>query len=301
MNELDEIFPPALKRFRYWPLSRDQVMLLLVTINLLFLSLDTYIAHHESGTLVSRELIPIVFGIVGGAMLLFAGLIVGRNRPVATFIATLTLLASIVVGLMGAYFHVMRAALPAAPAGQRLTVDLLIWAPPVLGPLAFVVAAILGISAAWIEKPTGSGTLVLTKRRRIHLPFSKTRAYFFTVGMGMLAALVSSVLDHARTGFESPWVWYVTAVGTFAAVAAVAMGSVEKPSRVDVVVYITAMVILIVSGPIGTMIHVQANLVGESTFVLERFLRGAPFLAPLLYTNMGLLGLVVLLDPEESG
>jgi len=32
----------------------------------------------------------------------------------------------------------------------------------------------------------------------ISLPYSKTRAFIFTVGMGTLAALVSSVLDHAR-------------------------------------------------------------------------------------------------------
>ena len=64
-------------------------------------------------------------------------------------------------------------------------------------------------------------------------------------------------------------------------------------------VYIAAMVLLILSGPLGTLVHVQANLVGGSTFILERFLRGAPFLAPLLYTNMGLLGLVALLDPGE--
>ncbi|MCH8960059.1 MAG: hypothetical protein IH820_01695 [Bacteroidetes bacterium] len=127
----------------------------------------------------------------------------------------------------------------------------------------------------------------------------KTRAYFFTVGMGMLAALVSSVLDHARTGFESLWVWYVTAVGTFALVACVTMGALDKPTRVDLMVYIAAMVLLILIGPLGTLVHVQANLVGGSTFILERFLRGAPFLAPLLYTNMGLLGLVALLDPGE--
>ena len=206
MTELEATFPPALARFRRWPLSRDQVMLLMVTINLVFLSLDTYIAHHESGTLVAREWIPITFGLIAGGMLLVAGLIVSRHRPLATLMATLALLASIAVGVLGTYFHLMRAALPAAPVGERLTVDLLIWAPPVLGPLAFAIVGVLGLSAAWIERPTDSGTLVLSRRRRLHLPFSKTRAYFFTVGMGMLAALVSSVLDHARTGFESPWV-----------------------------------------------------------------------------------------------
>ena len=59
------------------------------------------------------------------------------------------------------------------------------------------------------------------------------------------------------------------------------------------------MVLLIVIGPIGSALHVRANLVGESTVVVERFLRGAPFLAPLLFSNMGLLGLIALLDPTE--
>jgi len=32
----------------------------------------------------------------------------------------------------------------------------------------------------------------------------------------------------------------------------------------------------------------------------ERFLRGAPFLAPMLFANMGTLGLIALLDPRED-
>jgi hypothetical protein len=34
--------------------------------------------------------------------------------------------------------------------------------------------------------------------------------------------------------------------------------------------------------------------------VQERFVRGAPFLAPMLYANMGAIGLLALLDPQES-
>jgi hypothetical protein len=33
--------------------------------------------------------------------------------------------------------------------------------------------------------------------------------------------------------------------------------------------------------------------------VVERFMRGAPDLAPLLFANVGLLGLLVLLDPAD--
>lgn len=203
-------------------------------------------------------------------------------------------------GISRCLFSSPRAALPFAPAGERLTLDLLIWAPPVLGPMAFAMVGILGISAAWIEDPPGSGTLILFGSQRLHLPYSKTRAYFFIVGMGMVAALVSSVLDHARTGYLSGWVWLATAIGIFGMVTPVVMGATSQPTRLDLYTYITAMLLLVVAGPIGAWFHIQSNLIAGNTVVIERFLRGAPFLAPLLYTNMGILGLLVLLETSET-
>jgi hypothetical protein len=288
------------ERARRLPLSRDQLMLLMAAINEIFLGIDTFVAHNESGTLVTREWIPIIFGFVAGFLLLVAGAIAFRNRFLASVIATATLLASIGVGVLGAYFHLARAAQPFAPAGQQLTLDLLIWAPPVLGPMAFAMVGILGISAAWIEDPPGSGTLILFGSQRLHLPYSKTHAYFFIVGMGMVAALVSSVLDHARTGYLGGWVWLATAIGIFGMVTAVAMGAISQPTRLDLYTYITAMLLLVLAGSIGAWFHVQSNLIAGNTVVIERFLRGAPFLAPLLYTNMGILGLLVLLETSEN-
>lgn len=299
MAQLTTQFPHLSGWWRRFPLSRDQMMLLMAAINEIFLSIDTYLAHQESGTIVLREWIPILFGAVAGLLLLAAGLVASRYRALASLLATVTLLASMGVGVVGAYFHLARAANPFAPVGERFTLDLLVWAPPVLGPLAFAMVGILGISAAWIEAPAGSGTLVLWGERRLHLPYSKTRAYFFIVGMGMVAALVSSVLDHARTGFLEGGVWFATAVGIFGMVSAVVMGALERPSRLDLLTYVAAMVLLIVTGPIGAWFHVQADLTAGGAIVLERFLRGAPFLAPLLYTNMGLLGLLALVETAE--
>ncbi len=297
MYHLATVFP-AMRRVRL-PLSRDQLMLLMAAVNELFLGIDTYLAHSISGTIRPKEWIPILFGPIAAGLLLLAGLIALRRRPLATVIATLTLLASIVVGFLGAYFHFIRAILPYAPPGQQISVDLLVWAPPILGPLTFALVGVLGISAAWIEDPPDSGVLILLGGRRVHLPYSKTRAYFFIVGMGTLAALISSVLDHARAHFENPWLWVPTAVGVFATVVAVTLGAIDRPTRSDLLTYVAAMLLLIVIGPIGTVLHINANLVGRSTVVVERFLRGAPFLAPLLFSNMGLLGLITLLDPRE--
>jgi ethanolamine transporter EutH len=59
------------------------------------------------------------------------------------------------------------------------------------------------------------------------------------------------------------------------------------------------MILMIVVGLIGAVLHVNTNLVGQGEIVVERFVRGSPLLGPLLYANVGMLGLVALLDPAE--
>ena len=61
------------------------------------------------------------------------------------------------------------------------------------------------------------------------------------------------------------------------------------------------MVLLILVGVVGALLHMQGNLTSEGQVVVERFIRGAPFLAPLLFANIGTLGIIVLLDPREEG
>jgi hypothetical protein len=131
------------------------------------------------------------------------------------------------------------------------------------------------------------------------LPYGKTQAYFYMVAMGILIALISSVLDHAATRFANPWVWVPLAAGVFGVVVSVLMGAIDTPSRADLLTYTAAMVLLMIVGVVGAGLHVQRDLGSQPALVIERFLRGAPFLAPLLFTNMGLLGLIVLLDPAE--
>jgi hypothetical protein len=300
MYHLATIFPPV-RRLGRLPLSRDQFMLLMAATNEIFLGVDIYLAHNISGTIVPNEWIPIIFGPIAGALLLLAGLIALRHRPLATIIALIIFVASIGVGLLGAYFHVVRAILPTGPVGQQVTVNLLVWAPPILGPLTFSLVGLLGISAAWIEDPPDKGRLILLGGYRIQLPYSKTRAYFFLVGMGALATVISSVLDHARTNFENPWLWIPTAVGIFGTVVAVTLGAIDRPLRADLITYTVAMVLLIAVGVTGAVLHIDINLTAAGTVVGERFVRGAPFMAPLLFSNMGALGLIALLDPVEAG
>lgn len=296
---LAKLFPPA-ERLRRFPLSRDQLMLLMAATNQLFLGIDIYLAHKISGTIVPNEWIPIIFGPLAAGLLLLAGLIALRRRPLATTLATIVLIASIAVGLLGAYFHLVRAALPAAPLAQRISIPLLVWGPPILGPLMFSLVGLLGISAAWVEDPADSGTLQLLGNRQLHLPYSKTRAYLFMVSLGALATVISSVLDHARAGFHNPWLWLPTLIGVFGTAIAAYLGAIERPQRTDLAVYALAMALLIVVGVLGLVLHIQTNLTAGGQIVGERFIRGAPFLAPLLFANIGMLGFLALMPPTEG-
>lgn len=299
MGYIAEVFPPA-QRLERLPLTRDQWMLLMAAINEIFLSVDIYLAHNINGTLTRNEWIPIFFGVTAGVLLLVAGLIALRNRSLASILATLVLLGSIVVGALGSYFHLSRTLLLEAPTGARPVFDALVWAPPFLGPLFFALVGVLGISAAWIESPPNSGRLLLPGNRSAQMPYSKTRAYFLIVSLFILAATVSSVLDHARVNLENPWVWLPTIGGVFAVVVAVTMGVIARPSRGDIAVYVATMLLLMAIGLIGFVLHINTSLIPRGTIVVERFIRGSPLLGPLLFANVSLLGLLVLLEPREG-
>lgn len=291
---------PRVKRINIL-LTRDQMMLLMAALNEILLGLETYIAHLISGTIVPYEWIPIIFGPVAGVLLLLAGLLAVRNRPLATVIASIVFFASILVGLLGAYFHTVRAILPYAQPGSQVSVPLLVWAPPILGPLTFSLVGLLGLSAAWIERPPDSGTLILLGGRKISLPYSKTRAYYFITSMAALATVISSVLDHARTNFSNPWLWVPTGIGVFATVVAAVLGALESPNRGDLFTYTAAMLMMIAVGFAGLGLHIAQNLTSSGVIVGERFIRGAPFLAPLLFADIGAIGLTALMDPVERG
>ncbi len=291
---------PAAEKLRL-PLTRDQLMLLMAAINQFFLGVDIYLAHSISGDIKGNEWIPIIFGISASIILLLAGLLAFRNRPLATILSNLVFLGSIIVGVMGIIFHLSRTSLLSARVSEPGTaVYVLTWAPPLLGPAFFILVGVLGISAAWIEEPVNSGRLRLLGKRHVQMPYSKTRAYYFIVSVFILGTLISSVLDHARIELENPYVWIPIGAGLFGVIAAFMMGILKEPSQEDIAAYAAAMVLLILVGLVGFVLHLNTNLVPRGAIVVERFLRGSPLLAPLLFTNVGLLGLLVLLDPREK-
>jgi hypothetical protein len=76
------------------------------------------------------------------------------------------------------------------------------------------------------------------------------------------------------------------------------MGIYNRTNRADLLTFFAAMLLMIITGLVGFVLHLDRNLIREGTIVGERFLRGAPMMAPLLFANMGLLGIFILFDPK---
>ncbi|NIA24602.1 MAG: hypothetical protein GWP04_03440 [Gammaproteobacteria bacterium] len=298
MYLLAELFPNL--RERRLPLSRDQIVLLLAAVNEIFLGVDIYMAHNVSGSIVAGEWIPIIFGPAAGVVLILAGALAIKRRGVATVLANATFVASAVVGVMGVYYHLERAALPVGPLAERLSTRLLVWGPPFVGPVMFIIVALWGISAVWIEDPPDSGRLRMLRGAYLRLPLAKTRAYLLIVALAAAGTTVAAVFDHARTGFENPYLWIPTLLGVFGAMAALVLAAIPRPRRSDIAGYVIAMLLLIATGVLGTVFHIDDNLTSRGVIVAERFITGAPFMAPLLFANTGTFGLVALLDPRSE-
>lgn len=298
MYLLAEVFP-WVKRLPI-RFSRDQAVLFLTALMLVLVGVDIYFAHLLDSVIKPYEWIPIIFSPIAGIVMFLAGWISLKNRPAANLLASVVMAACLVVGGLGSYYHLRWTIQTTAPVGHQITTQMLMYGPPLLGPLTFILIALIGLSAIWIESPVDSGRLSLWGSRFVQMPTNKTQAYFIWVGLFVLATVISSVLDHSRTGFRNPWLWLPTVIGVFATIVSVGAGMLNRLNKVELWTYLISMLLMMAVGVVGFILHVESNLVRDGIVVMERFLRGAPFMAPLLFANMGLLGLLVLLEPKEK-
>ena len=125
-------------------------------------------------------------------MLLVISFFLARRKPqLALWLAAIALMGSIVVGILGTYFHFVRAIRPFAASGERMSIDLLVWGAPVFAPPTFVLVGILGfVAMVKTEMHTGAYGSGLPVR----LPFSKDQIYYVLASLGILIARSAACL-----------------------------------------------------------------------------------------------------------
>lgn len=240
-------------------------------VNLGFMTLDIYLAHSANDFRRSPEYIPLYFSAIAPLILLTGLALRSRWKALWTDLGYLVGWGAILVGLTGVILH-----LDSSFFYER-TLKSLTYSAPFAAPLAY----------------TGLGFLLVLNR--MVDPDSMEWAQWvllFTLG-GFIGNFIFSVTDHAENGFFHPLEW----VAVWA--SAVAVGFLATPLLIRVsrgFISLCATILLAESGVgvWGFVLHVERNLHGPSTQPLKNFIYGAAPLAPLLFPNLMLLGMIAL-------
>lgn len=313
-------------------ISRDRLLLLFAASNLAFLAVDVAIAHSVNSFVPAYEWIPVFAPWGGVATCLILSLrrstTLTRNAglsseaaaasrsaaaedsaastedassPILLALHVLMMLANVAVGVLGFAFHLMAVSAPAGGWEWAWVV----FGAPVLAPLSFAGVGLVGLVAALQEDPRHPGRLALPGLVRVTAPISKTRHLLWLTGLGFLGAGLTSFLDHGQYGYR--WTeWIPVVAGTYAALLTISRALISRNAararmtRQDDAAYLWTMFGLIVVGLLGLAFHMSKDLADSGGLSLERMRSFAPIFAPLLFADLGALGLLVVLDYRQT-
>jgi hypothetical protein len=128
---------------------------------------------------------------------------------------------------------------------------------------------------------------------------NESKSAFFEAVRGFVGNFVFSLADHAQNGFFFPVEW--VPVGA----SAVAIGFLCVPvlMRVSRTFINVSAVVLILEAGVGLWgfaLHTMDNLRGPSVNAFNNFIYGAPPMAPLLFPNLMVLGMLGLWQLRHS-
>ena len=255
---------------RQW--LRPSILLeIFVLLNLGFLTFDIYLAHSVNGFRQEAEYIPLYFSAMAPVLLLVG--IASRGKILWLWKALGYAVggAAILIGLTGVVLHLNSSFF------YERTIRSLTYSAPFAAPLAY----------------TGLGFLLVLNR--MVEPDSEEWArwvLFLTLG-GFVGNFIFSLTDHAGNGFFDRLEWVPVVASS------IAVGFLVTPLMVRVsksLLALCAAVLLLEAGVgvWGFVLHAQRNLAGPSIHAFENFIYGAPPLAPLLFPNLVVLGLLAI-------
>jgi len=240
-----------------------------VLLNLGFLTVDISLAHSVNEFRRSAEYVPLVFSAVAPLILLVG--IVLRKRSIAVWkdLGYFAGWAAILLGLTGVILH-----LDSSFFYDR-TLRSLTYSAPFAAPLAY----------------TGLGFLLLLNRMVDGDSGEWAQLVLFLALGGFVGNFIFSLSDHAGNGFFNPLEW----VAVWA--SAIAVGFLVTPllvrvSRQFVALCAGVLVFESLIGVWGFILHAERNLYGPSVHLLANLVWGAPPMAPLLFPNLGVLGMI---------
>jgi len=238
-------------------------------LNISFLALDIYLAHSTNQFRVRAEYIPLIYSVIAPVLLAVA---LGQRRQrrfvwkaLGHFVGG----TAILVGLAGMVLHLD------SHFFYERTIRSLTYSAPFAAPLAY----------------TGLGFL-LVMNRMVDAESAEWARWIllFTLG-GFFGNFIFSLADHAVNGFFFAVEW------TPVIASALAVGFLCIPlfMRVSAPFIGACFGVMLLEGVVGVwgfLLHTIGNLHGPSLNAFDNFIFGAPAIAPLLFPNLMLLGII---------
>jgi hypothetical protein len=264
-----------------WRADHQLWIEIFVVLNFGGLVFDIYLAHSENAFRRSTEYLPLYFSIIA-ALTLPVGLTLRSRLPpvwrdvgyLIGWLAVLIGLAGVILHLDSQFFHVR-------------TLRSLTYAAPFAAPLAY----------------TGLGLLLIVNRM-IKVDDIEWAQWVLLLTLGGFAGnFVFSLTDHAMNGFFNRMEWIPVASSAFA-VSFLLVPFLMRVTDRFLMLCAAVLGVQALVGGIGFVLHLRAVLRQSGLTVFDRLLSGAPPLAPLLFPNLvvlGLIGLWVLAQRLRSG
>ena len=238
-------------------------------LNIGFLTFDIYLAHSVNQFRNHAEYIPMVFSATAPLVLIAALTQRKRRRIVWKTLGYAVGWSAILVGLTGVILH-----LESSFFYER-TIRSLAYSAPFAAPLAY----------------TGLGFLLVMNRMVDAESIEWARwVLLFTLG-GFVGNFVFSLADHAENGFFFAVEW-VPVAASAVAIGFLCVPLLMRVSRIFIDVSAAVLVLEAGVGLWGFALHTMGNLRGPSVHALDNFIYGAPPMAPLLFPNLMVLGII---------
>lgn len=240
-------------------------------VNIGFLTFDIYLAHSVNAFRSRAEYIPFFFSLVAPLFLLAALALRTHHPRVWKLTGYIVGAAAILVGFTGVVLHLE------SHFFYERTIRSLTYSAPFAAPLAY----------------TGLGFLLILNRMVDPETIEWAQWVMFLTLGGFVGNFVFSLADHAANGFFYRVEW----TPVIASALAVGFLSVPLLTRVSRSFLDLTAVVLVLESAIGIWgfaLHAEGNLRGPSIHAFDNFIYGAPPMAPLLFPNLMLLGMIAI-------
>jgi len=240
-------------------------------LNIGFLTFDIFLAHSVNRFREPAEYIPLFFSASAPVVLLVA-LYFRQRRPVVwKVLGQVVGWAAILVGLTGVILHLE------SHFFYERTIRSLTYSAPFAAPLAY----------------TGLGFLLVMNRMVAYEAAEWALWVLLMTLGGFIGNFVFSLADHAANGFFFKLEWVPVGASALA-VGFLAVPLLTRVSRVFIDACAAVLVLEAGVGLWGFFLHTSANLQGPSIHGFENFVYGAPPMAPPLFPNLMVLGIIAL-------